>query len=129
MPATFIYAAFGSARSGFDEGSLAMRRSTLNLTRATKVPVALHDEDHGRRASLTHLASLEDHLLLLDSRSGMLIDQAKELYRRTQGHIGSLTNLLDRASYLAITTVESITPEILSMVTIDNAAETSARTA
>ncbi len=60
----------------------------------------------------------------------MLVRQAAELHRRTQGHIGSLTNLLDRASYLAITTgVETITPEILSAVTIDNAAETSARTA
>lgn len=134
MPATFIYVGVRlSEKRFFDEGLLGDEAVYAQTSRrATKVPVAPFTmrTTAGARAWTHLLASLEDHLLLLDSRSGMLIDQAKELYRRTQGHIGSLTNLLDRASYLAITTgVESITPEILSMVTIDNAAETSARTA
>lgn len=54
----------------------------------------------------------------------MLTGQARQLHRRTQGHIGSLTTLLERACYLAITTgVEAITRDILAQVVLDNAAE------
>lgn len=134
MPATFIYVGVRlSEKRFFDEGLLGDDAVYAQTSRrATKVPVApfTMKTAAGARAWTHLLTSLEDHLLLLDGRPGMLVDQAKELYRRTQGHIGSLTYLLDRASYLAITTgVETITPEILSAVTIDNAAETSARTA
>src|SRR5699024_408399 len=100
--------------------------------RATKVPVApfTMKTAAGARAWTHLLASLEDHLLLLDGRPGMLVDQAKELYRRTQGHIGSLTYLLDRARYLAITTGdETMPPAFQPEVTMDNAAEPGARTA
>ena len=59
----------------------------------------------------------------------MLTDQARELHRRTQGHIASLTNLVDRACYLAITTgVETITTELLAVTSVDNAAQTHTRT-
>lgn len=134
MPATFVYVGVRlSEKRFFDEGLLGDDAVYAQTSRrATKVPVApfTMKTAAGARAWTHLLTSLEDHLLLLDSHPGMLVDQAKELYRRTQGHIGSLTYLLDRASYLAITTgVETITPEILSAVTIDNAAETSARTA
>jgi hypothetical protein len=67
--------------------------------------------------------------MLADSHPGMLTDHAKELHRRTQGHIASLTNLIDRACYLAITTgTETITADLLAATTSDNAAHTSSRT-
>ena len=54
----------------------------------------------------------------------MLTDHAKLLHQRTQGRIGSLTTLLERACYLAIHSgVEALTPEVLDAVTLDNAAE------
>ena len=71
---------------------------------------------------------MEGHLKLADARAGMLTDQAKELHRRTQGHIGSLTNLIDRACYLAIRSgAETITPAVIADAVADNAAHTSSR--
>ncbi len=73
------------------------------------------------------LRALEGHILLADAR-GILTDQAKDLHRRTEGHITSLTNLVDRACYLAITTgSESITAALLADTTADNAVHTSSR--
>ncbi len=59
----------------------------------------------------------------------MLTKQAKVLHRRTPGHIASLTNLIDRACYLAIATgTETLTAELLTASTTDNAAHTAAAT-
>jgi len=70
---------------------------------------------------------LEAHLHLVDACPGMLVEHAGELHRRTQGHIASLTNLLDRVCWLAIHTgVETITGALLDRATSDNAATTSA---
>lgn len=56
----------------------------------------------------------------------MLVDHAKELHRRTQGRIASLTNLLDRVSYLAITSgAETINADLIAATTADNAAQVS----
>ncbi|WP_258234382.1 TniB family NTP-binding protein [Brevibacterium oceani] len=134
MPVTFVYVGVRLAEKRFfDEGLLGEDAAYAQTSRrSTRVPVApfSHNTNAGARAWSHLLTKLEEHLLLVDREPGMLLRQATELHRRTQGHIGSLTNLLDRASYLAITTgVETINAEILSMVTIDNAAETSARTA
>ena len=53
----------------------------------------------------------------------MLTDHARELHRRTQGHVASLTNLIDRVCYLAIHTgTETITADLLAAATTDNAA-------
>lgn len=72
----------------------------------------------------TLLAALEQHVLLADARAGMLTERADVLHRRTQGCIGSLTNLLDRVCYLAIATgIETITGELIETVNIDNAAQ------
>ncbi len=51
------------------------------------------------------------------------------LISRTQGHITSVTNLVGRACYLAITTgAETITADLLADTTTDNAASTLSRT-
>jgi hypothetical protein len=88
------------------------------------------DTDAGLRSSISLLKTMESHIKLADARPGMLVDQAKELHRRTQGRIASLTNLLDRVSYLAITSgAETITADLIAATTIDNAAQVSSRTA
>ena len=97
--------------------------------RATRCPVAQFtvSTDAGARAWTELLAALEAHLHLIDARPGMLVEQAAELHRRTQGHIASLTNLLDRVCWLAIRTgTETITAGLLDRATGDNAATISA---
>lgn len=60
----------------------------------------------------------------------MLSSHAKELHHRTQDRIASLTNLIDRAAHLAITTgTETITAEVISTALTDNAAQRLAGTA
>jgi len=72
---------------------------------------------------------MEGHIKLADARPAMLTDHAGELHRRTQGHIASLTNLIDRACYLAIATgAETITADLIAAATIDNAAQSLSRT-
>ncbi len=88
------------------------------------------DTNAGMRGWIGLLRAMEGHIKLADARPGMLVDHAKELHRRTQGRIASLTNLLDRVSYLAITSgAETITVELIAATTIDNAAQVSSRTA
>ncbi|PCC38830.1 ATP/GTP-binding protein [Brachybacterium alimentarium] len=128
MSATFIYVGVQlRQRRFFDEGSLPHGGSTAQTARrATRCEIQPFQLDTGTaaRAWRKVLATYEDHLMLHRKRPGMLADHADLLFERTQGYIGSLTNLIDRAAYLAIITgVEDITDEILDEVVIDNAAE------
>lgn len=132
MPVTFIYVGVRlTEKRFFDEGLIGEDASYAQTSRrSTRVPIAPFSisSDAGFRAWVQLLSTLESHLILLNAAPGMLVSHAKELHRRTQGHIGSLTNLLDRASYVAIRSgVEQITAEVLAAATGDNAAETSAR--
>ncbi len=134
MPVTFIYIGVGlSKRSFFTEGMLAGRaelsQTGRRATRCPMVPFTIRS-DNGYRAWTELLAAFEQHLALAEAREGMLVENAKLIYRRTQGYIASLTNLLDRAAYTAIATgTETITTDILKTVTVDNAAATNTRTA
>lgn len=134
MPVTFCYVGVRlREKKFFDEGLLGedatYAQTSRRATRCEVAPFTL-TTPAGARAWTSLLAALEAHVLLADKRRGMLTDHAKLLHRRTQGCIGSLTNLLDRVCYLAIATgTEIITRELIDQVTIDNAAELSARTA
>jgi len=132
MPATFVFVGVRLAKKRFfDEGEQGEEATFAQTSRrATRVNVAPFNNatDAGAHAWAQLLQTLEPHYVLAGAKPGMLTRHAKELHHRTQGHIGSLTNLLDRACYLAIDTgVEDITTEILKAVTIDNAAETSSQ--
>lgn len=134
MPATFIYVGVQlKAKKFFDEGLYGEDASFAQTSRrATRVPVDPFTvaTDDGMRAWCHLLARFEQHLILLNKKEGMLVNHAKEIYRRTQGNIGSLTNLLDRASQLAIQSGrEAVDAKILNALTMDNAAETSIRSA
>lgn len=76
--------------------------------------------DAGMRAWTTVLATLERTASWGNARTGMLTDHARLRHRRTQGRIGSLTNLLERACYRAITEgSETIDENLLGSVAID----------
>jgi len=133
MPVTFIYVGVRlREKRFFDEGILGPDAVYAQTSRrATRCEVAPFDigTDAGLRGWTDLLRALEGHILLADTHPGMLTDHARELHRRTQGHIASLTNLVDRACYLAITTgAETITADLLAAATADNAAHTSSRT-
>ncbi|OLT18049.1 ATP/GTP-binding protein [Serinicoccus sp. CUA-874] len=128
LPVTFIYVGVGlRERRFFDEG-LHGEETVLAQTsrRATRCPVVPFSTgtDAGARAWATLLATLEPHYKLARARPGMLTDHADLLHKRTQGRIGSLATLLERACARAITTgTEVLDADVLSSVRIDNAAE------
>ncbi|NME81497.1 ATP-binding protein [Rhodococcus sp. 105337] len=133
MAATFIYVGVNlTAKRFFDEGLFGEHAVYAQTSRrATRCPVAPFgiDTDTGMRGWLALLRTAEEHLVLADARAGMLCEHARLLHRRTQGRIASLTNLLDRVSYLAIVTgVEAVTAELIATATVDNASESAART-
>jgi len=134
MAVTFIYVGVKlREKRFFDEGLMgeqaAYAQTSRRATRCPVEPFAI-DTDAGSRGWVSLLRVLESHIKLADAKPGMLVDHATELRRRTQGRIASLTNLLDRVSYLAITTgVEAITDDLIAGTTIDNAAQVSSSTA
>ncbi|MGJ9373318.1 TniB family NTP-binding protein [Nesterenkonia sp. CF4.4] len=132
MPATFLYVGVNlRSKRFFDEGLLGEDAAYAQTSRrATRVPVSPFTNltTDGMRAWCDLLEALENHILLLKKKPHMLVQLAKELFMRTQGNIGSLTFLLDHASYLAIHSgVENIDAEVLAAAKADNAAETSRR--
>lgn len=132
LPVTFVFAGVDlEAKRFFDEG-LTGERSVYAQTarRATRVPVAPFTigSNAGLAAWTGLLRAFGAYLKLADGDGDMLVPLAQELHRRTQGRIASLTYLLERACHLAITAgIERITPEILTKVPVDNAAENLAR--
>ena len=128
LPVTFIYVGVGlRERRFFDEGmsgkDVVLAQTSRRATRCPVVPFSV-TTDAGARAWTTLLATLEPHYKLAHARPGMLTGQAGLLYERTQGRIGSLTTLLDRACARAIATgSEALDATLLASVPVDNAAE------
>ncbi len=134
MPVTFIFVGVGlKEKKFFNEGlhgeNAAYAQTSRRATRCEMVPFDI-GSDSGFRAWADLLKLLEGHIKLANARPGMLTDHAQTLHRRTQGHIGSLTNLLDRASHLAIATgTEIIDDDIIDRTITDNAAQNAFLTA
>ena len=133
LPVTFMYIGVGLLERRFftegnDRGSKGLEVAQI-ARRTTRCPVAPFtlSTDAGFRAWVDLLAALQSQLLLADAPPDVLTRHARELFRRTQGRIGSLTGLLEHACHIAVTTgIEDITTEVLSMSVADNASETSA---
>ena len=124
LPATFIYVGVGlREKRFFDEGLLGQPLATHRppggppAARSCRSPSpATPACGPGSRV----LATLERHCKLGNARPRMLTDHARLRHRRTQGRIGSLTNLLERACYRAITEgSEPIAENLLGSVAID----------
>jgi hypothetical protein len=129
MPVTFVYVGVRLSERLFSDEGLYGQEAIYAQTsrRATHINVAPSSTatGAGAKAWTQLLKALEPHYLLAHAEPGMLTNHASELHRRTQGHIGSLTNLLDRTCYVAIVTgEETINTSVLQKVAMDNAAET-----
>lgn len=134
MAVTFIYVGVKlQEKRFFDEGLVgeqaAYAQTSRRTTRCEVAPFSIKSEA-GFRGWIGLLGALESHIKLADAHDGMLVEHAKELHRRTQGRIASLTNLLDRVSYLAIASgTETINADLIAATTIDNAAQASSESA
>ena len=133
LSCAFILTGVGLAKMRFfTEGFLGDEANATAQTsrRSTAIPMApfTTSTSAGTRAWTDLLAQLEPHLKLADAKPGLLTDHTDLLFTRTQGHIGSLTTLLERACGIAYRTGhETLTDEILNRVVLDNAAELSRR--
>jgi hypothetical protein len=102
------------------------RQIAGRFTVITAAPFAYGTPDQ-RRAWQALVATLESTLRLREHAPGTLPAMAEQLYRRTGGMIGSLSQLIRGAAILAIETgTERITEDLLDLVPIDYAAELAA---
>lgn len=127
IAATFIYVGVDlTERHFYSEGTLAHSAQIGRRTVRCNVDPFEITTPSGQRAWTTVLARLEQHYLLADKPpTGMLTSLGPEIFRRTQGHMASLLNLLDQACYRAVSTgTETIDRSVLEGITIDSAAET-----
>ncbi|WP_459548546.1 TniB family NTP-binding protein [Nocardia sp. X0981] len=132
MPVTFIYTGVRLAHKHyFDEGLLGEEaeyaQTAARTTPCPVVPFAI-DTAAGLRAWTDLLHAFEAHTILADAHRDMLADHARELFRRSKGRIGSLTDLFDRMCSLAINTgAETIDANIVERAIADGAAQSRLR--
>ena len=131
LQATFVYAGVGLSHGGFmHEGLYGVDAALAQISqRFKRLPVEpLRRSTANERATwLGVLQVFERELLLLQSRDGDLTGLADYLWRRTQGVIGSLTQLLTEATAEAIDTgTERITRKLMDGIDIGYAAEVGA---
>lgn len=94
MPVTFMFTGVNLIkRRLFSEGADGPSEVAQMARRTTRCPVAPFtvSTDPGFRAWVDLLAALQGQLLLADAPDDVLTRHARELHRRTQGPIGSLT--------------------------------------
>ena len=122
LPATFIYAGVEVEAQGLFAGARG-RQIAGRFTVVAAVPFAYGTAE--QRASWHALvAAVESTLRLRDHVAGTLPEMAEQLYRRSRGMIGSLSQLVRGAAILAIDDgTEKITAELLDLVPVDYAAQ------
>jgi len=131
LQATFIYAGVGLSHGGFmHEGRVGADAALAQISqRFKRLPVEpLRRSTQAERAIwLGVLKVFESELVLLAASDGDLTREADYLWRRTQGVIGSLTQLLTEAAAEAIDTgTERVTAKLLDGIDIGYAAEVGA---
>ncbi|MHB1568155.1 MAG: TniB family NTP-binding protein [Solirubrobacteraceae bacterium] len=131
LQATFLYAGVGLAHGGFMHEGLhgedaALAQISLRFKRLPVEP--LRRSTQAEKATwLGVLRVFEQELVLLRAKDGDLTGQADYLWRRSQGVIGSLTQLLTEATAEAIDTgSERITRKLLDAIDVGYAAEVGA---
>lgn len=128
--ATFVYIGVGlKEKRFFEEGFAGGAELSQTARRTTSCRVAPFScsTANGKKAWEALLSTFEQHLKLAEDPTATLSKHSAYLFDRTQGHIASLTNLIDRACALAIDSgTETITYSILEEVIVDNAAESRA---
>lgn len=80
--------------------------------------------EEGRVSWLSLVRAFEDELVLLKAKEGMCTNLAEYLYKRTNGVVGSLSNLIRQGANSAIEDgTEKITKKLLDGIEIDAAAQ------
>lgn len=114
LPLTLMFTGVGlMKRRFFTEGVDGQPELAQMARRTTRCPVSPFTiaTDAGFRAWVDLLTALQCQLMLADAAPDVLVGHARELFRRTQGRIGSLTDLLEHACQVAIATgIETSTP-------------------
>jgi hypothetical protein len=131
LQATFVYAGVGLSHGGFmHEGLLGADAALAQISqRFKRLPVEplQRSKESERALWLGVLSIFERELVLLQGKTGDLTGHADYLWRRTQGVIGSLTQLLTEATAEVIDTGgERITRKLLDSIDIGYAAEVGA---
>ncbi|MCO1575134.1 hypothetical protein M8C13_05095 [Crossiella sp. SN42] len=120
LPATFAYAGIDVEAQGLFAGVRGRQiagRFTLISTSSFDYGTAAQRADW--RALV---ATLESSLRLHRHTQGTLVELADYLYERTDGMIGSLSQLVRGAAILAVGEQEQVTQELLELVPVDFAA-------
>ncbi|MGO9898767.1 MAG: TniB family NTP-binding protein [Solirubrobacteraceae bacterium] len=131
LQATFVYAGVGLSHGGFMHEGLhgadaVLAQISQRFKRLPVEPLRRSTESE-RELWLGVLSVFERELVLLEGKTGDLSAHADYLWRRTQGVIGSLTQLLTEAAAEAIDTgSERITQKLLDSIDIGYAAEVGA---
>jgi hypothetical protein len=128
LQATFVYSGVGLSHGGFmHEGRLGTDAALAQISQRFKrlAVEPLRRSSQAERATwLGVLQIFERELVLLQAKDGDLTGHADYLWRRTQGVIGSLTQLLTEATAEAVDTgAERITMKLLDGIDIGYAAE------
>ncbi len=131
LQATFLYSGVGLSHGGFmHEGLHGADAALAQISqRFKRLPVEpLRRSTQSERALwLGVLSVFEEELVLLSGKPGDVTRHADDLWRRTQGVIGSLTQLLTEATTEAIDSgSERITQKLLDGIDIGYAAEVGA---
>jgi Bacterial TniB protein len=124
LPATFVYAGVEVEAQGLFAGP----RGRQIAGRFTVVPTTAfaYGTTEQREAWNALITTLESTLRLRHHTPGTLTALAEYLYQRSGGMIGSLSQLIRGAAFLAIEDgTEKITKEHLEVVPVDYAAQTS----
>jgi len=122
LPATFIYAGVEVEAQGLFAGARG-RQIAGRFTVVAAVPFAYGTAEQSANWHAL-VAAVESTLRLRDHVAGTLPEMAEQLYRRSRGMIGSLSQLVRGAAILAIDDgTEKITAELLDLVPVDYAAQ------
>jgi hypothetical protein len=124
LPATFVYAGVEVETQGLFAGP----RGRQIAGRFTVIPAAPFAYGTTEQRDTWHslVTTLEGMLRLHHHTPGTLAAMAEDLYRRSGGMIGSLSQLIRGAAILAIEDgTEQITPQHIEIVPVDYAAQTS----
>lgn len=120
LPATFAYAGIDVEAQGLFAG-VRGRQIAGRFILISSSSFA-HGTAEQRAAWQSLVATLESMLRLHRHVSGTLVGLADYLYKRTDGMIGSLSQLVRGAAILAVGDDERITRELLDLVPVDLAA-------
>ncbi|GBF03880.1 hypothetical protein DAERI_010052 [Deinococcus aerius] len=126
LDVTFIFAGINLEACGlFDEGADLDLSGAQTGGRFVRCPVDRFRRDEASWAFV--LTELEKRLVLEKYRPGTLLKLGDYLWDRTQGSIGTLTNLVRRAANIAIGKSETLNRKLLAQVKISRNAEASYR--